>query len=145
MKDQPRFIIHSDGTIEQIIEPCEDCISRADVRRILNHEVQILNVNTWKALYEKIDDLPSVQPKEIYNKGWKDGAKATAYHVELCEEENPTIPLSVIEDIKANIKLAKYASKDIPERALIYSNGWDDALDVAIDVIDKHIAERGSK
>lgn len=63
MKDQPRFIIHSDGTIEQIIEPCEDCISRADVRRILNHEVQILNVNTWKALYEKIDDLPSVQPK----------------------------------------------------------------------------------
>ena len=41
--------------------------------------------------------------QEIYNQGWKDGAEATAYHVELCEKENPTIPLSVIEDIKAEI------------------------------------------
>lgn len=28
MKYQPRFIIHSDNTIEQIIEPCEDAVSR---------------------------------------------------------------------------------------------------------------------
>ena len=44
------------------IRTSEDCISRADVRRILNHEVKIHNVNTWKTLYEKIDNLPSVQP-----------------------------------------------------------------------------------
>lgn len=91
---------------------------------------------------EQINEIASAFTcQEIYNKGWKDGAEATAYHIELCEEENPTIPLSVIEDIKTDIKLAKYASKDIPERALIYSNGWDDALEVAIDVIDKHIGK----
>ena len=146
LKNQPRFIIHSDGTIEQIIEICEDCISRKAALDIFE-EIKETYPRIYTAIEIRIRLLPSVtpRPKEIYNKGWKDGAEATAFHVELCEEENPTIPLSVIEDIKANIKLAKYASKDIPERALIYSNGWDDALDVAIDVIDKHIAERGSK
>lgn len=108
----------------------------------------------WKCVFEeeptdvkplyKIDADGHIEEinkiKEIYNKGWQDGAEATAYHVELCEEENPTIPLSVIENIKADIKRGKYASKDIPERALIYSNGWDDALEVAIDVINKHIS-----
>ena len=92
MKDQPRFIIHSDGTIEQIIEP-----------------------------------------KEIYNKGWKDGAEATAYHFELCEEENPTIPMSVIEDIKAEIE---EESRFCP---------LTEGLECALEIINKHIAERGSK
>lgn len=127
-------------------EPCEDCISRKAALDLFE-QIKEEYPKIYTAIEVSIRLLPSVtpNPKEIYNKGWEDGAEATAYHVELCEEENPTIPLSVIEDIKANIKLAKYASKDMPERALIYSNGWDDALDVAIDVIDKHIAERGSK
>ena len=36
MKDQPRFIIHSNGTIEQIIESCEDAISRDAVEAIID-------------------------------------------------------------------------------------------------------------
>ena len=127
-------------------QPCEDCISRADVRRILNHEVKIHNVNTWKTLYEKIDNLPSIQPKEIYNKGWKDGAKATAYHIELCEVENPTIPLSVIEDIKAEIKQKIKESEEefIKDRTMTYdlkSFAYLRGITIVKEIIDKHIAD----
>lgn len=98
LENQPKFIIHSDGTIEQIIEP---------------------------------------SIKDIYNKGWKDGAEATAYHVELCEEENPTIPLSVIEDIKA----------EIDEQTEIHTDGefYIKNIDVKR-ILDKHIADmRGTE
>lgn len=44
----------------------------------------------------------------------------------------------VIEKIKEAIRLGKYVSKDMPERELIYSNGWDDALEVALKIIDKY-------
>lgn len=71
----------------------------------------------WKCVFEeeptdvkplyKIDADGHIEEvnkiKEFYNKGWKDGAEATAYHVELCEEENQTISMSAIEDIKAEI------------------------------------------
>ena len=98
LENQPKFIIHSDGTIEQIIEP---------------------------------------SIKDIYNKGWKDGAEATAYHVELCEEENPTIPLSVLEDIKA----------EIDEQTEIHTDGefYIKNIDVKR-ILDKHIADmRGTE
>ena len=98
LENQPKFIIHSDGTIEQIIEP---------------------------------------SIKDIYNKGWKDGAEAIAYHVELCEEENPTIPLSVIEDIKA----------EIDEQTEIHTDGefYIKNIDVKR-ILDKHIADmRGTE
>ena len=98
LENQPKFIIHSDGTIEQIIEP---------------------------------------SIKDIYNKGWKDGAEATAYHVELYEEENPTIPLSVIEDIKA----------EIDEQTEIHTDGefYIKNIDVKR-ILDKHIADmRGTE
>ena len=98
LENQPKFIIHSDGTIEQIIEP---------------------------------------SIKDIYNKGWKDGTEATAYHVELCEEENPTIPLSVIEDIKA----------EIDEQTEIHTDGefYIKNIDVKR-ILDKHIADmRGTE
>lgn len=83
----------------------------------------------------KIADWLEQEPcKEIYNKGWKDGAEATAYHVELCEEENPTIPLSVIEDIKAEIE---EESRFCP---------LTEGLECALEIINKHIADmRGTK
>lgn len=72
----------------------------------------------------------------------QNGSTACSRILELAQNGTPLE--KVFEDIKADIKSAKYASKDIPERVLIYSNGWDNALKVAIDVIDKHIAERSN-
>ena len=94
LQNQPRFIIHSDGTMEQIIEP---------------------------------------SIKDIYNKGWEDGAKAAAYHYELC-----------IEEIKAEI--ADFMAK-IPALGNC-KEGWHNAgqrigLEQACEIIDNHIAERG--
>lgn len=134
LKNQPRFIIHSDGTIEQIIEICEDCISRKAVLDCLTAS-GLKKFDFLLDVRDKIKNLPSItpKPKEIYNKGWKDGAEATAYHVELCEEENPTIPLSVIEDIKAEIE---EESRFCP---------LTEGLECALEIINKHIAERGSK
>ena len=71
--------------------------------------------------------------KEIYNKAWQDGAEATAYHVELYKKENPTIPLSVIEDIKAEIE-AEYKEHKVSNCR--YGFG----LLYALKVIDKHIS-----
>ena len=94
------------------------------------------------------------EEKEIYNKGWQDGAEATAYHIELYNEENPTISLSVIEDIKAEIKdEAEFAYADF-ERYKVECLGqdWEDAYDSlpqddyrygmqrALEIICKHIS-----
>lgn len=166
MKDQPRFIMHSDGIMEQIIEPCEDCISRAEAIKALEYNLSVeadggldkyrtvikdlLNAiyNTQK---KAIEDLPSVQPisaneKGIYNKGWKDGAEATAYHVELCEEENPTIPLSVIEDIKAEIEQKIRESeeefkKDGTMAHDLKSFAYLRGITKAKEIINKHITD----
>ena len=150
MKDQPRFIIHSDGTIEQIIEPCEDCIGRAEAQKhiyrrlwesALNNvgyeckaedvfmDIADNRLRTW------ISEIPSVQPKGIYNKGWEDGAKAAAYHYELC-----------IEEIKADI--AEFMEK-IPALGNC-KEGWHNAgqrigLEQACEIIDNHIAESEGK
>lgn len=70
LEQEPRFIVKSDGTIE-LINNCYDCIIRKPVVTIDEHIVEITN-----------------REKEIYNKGWEDGAKATAHHLELCKEEN---------------------------------------------------------
>lgn len=92
----------------------------------------------WKCVFEeeptdvkplyKIDADGHIEEvnkiKEFYNKGWQDGAEATAYHIELCEKENPTIPLSVIEDIKAEIEAEPYISK----------------MEV-LEIIDKHLGK----
>ena len=73
--------------------------------------------------------------KEIYNKAWKDGAEATAYHIELCEKENPTIPLSVIEDIKAEIgnNVEWHFKNHQEDIAQIYSD--------CLNIIDKHLGK----
>ena len=172
LKNQPKFIIHSDGTIEQIIELCEDCISRKAALDIFE-EIKETYPRIYTAIEVRIRLLPSVtpKPKEIYNKGWKDGAEATAYHVELCEEENPTIPLSVIEEIKAEIKEEikhwELRKPPIEETKVGYTSCVNSehstkirnpkeieyiryaerigGLDMALEIIDNHIAERGSK
>ena len=109
----------------------------------------------WKCVFEeeptdvkplyKIDTDGHIEEvnkiKEIYRKGWKDGAEATAYHIELCEEENPTIPLSVIEDIKAEIEHVideTYDSTDYDKS--LYNGAYKDGLYDALDIIDKHIS-----
>ena len=116
-------------------------ISREELSKVIDEWIESGEYRFSNATYylrKRIDAMPSVQPKEIYNKGYKDGQEATAYHVELCEKENPTIPLSVIEDIKAEIKeKAKEHIKytDCGRR----ENGLYEALEI----IDKHISDIG--
>ena len=48
--------------------------------------------------------------------------------------------LKAWEKVKAKIRKGKYAvKKGLPERSLIYANGWDDGLEIAIDIIDRHL------
>jgi len=170
MKDQPIFIIHSDGTIEQIIESCEDCISRAAAIQSMNklyeqdckdYGCEIPECFDSDRAIRELKSLPSVQTKETYNKGWEDGAKAAAYHIELCEEENPTIPLSVIGDIKATIREEQECAYADFERYKVEYLGqdWEDVLDSlpqddfrygmqrCIEIINKHISgkEKGNE
>ena len=57
-----------------------------------------------KAIIMAIQALElTTDKKEIYNKGYKDGQEALAFHTELCIDEGKLIPISVIEDIKADI------------------------------------------
>ena len=65
---RPMFIANADGKIEQI-KPCVDCISREAVKEIVDYYIQFYDGQFH--INEAIDKLPSVQPKEIYNKGWK--------------------------------------------------------------------------
>lgn len=136
MKDQPIFIIHSDGTIEQIIESCEDSISRAAAIQSMNklYEQDCKDYgceipecfDSYRAIRE-LKSLPSVQSKETYNKGWEDGAKAATYHYELC-----------IEEIKTEIK-------DLHNSHMINFVSANGAVDTCLEIIDKHIAERGAE
>ena len=108
----------------------------------------------WKCVFEeeptdvkplyKIDTDGHIEEvnkiKEIYNKGWQDGAEATAYHVELCKDENPTIPLSVIEDIKAEI--SKTVCEEIKQCDGDYAFlKWCAGLRFALNIIDKHLGK----
>ena len=84
-------------------EPCDDCISRFELKRRLQEHHDFF-VNAYggfsnlppndKARVDEITNciaevmnMPSVQPKEIYNKGWQNGQDALAFHLELCKEE----------------------------------------------------------
>ena len=91
-----------------------------------------------------IEDLPSIQPKDIYNKGWQDGAEAIAYHIELCKEENPTIPMSVIEDIKAEIEKTVCEELNYCDVELSFLN-WCAGLKYSLKIINKHIEDIGGK
>lgn len=59
LENQPKFIIHSDGTIKQIIEPCEDCISREDVYELIE---DINDTVFGQQVSKGVANLPSVQP-----------------------------------------------------------------------------------
>ena len=137
-----------------------DCISRAEAIKAIEeygsvwmeyteemsiHQIAERALKASKqSMYKILHDLPSVQPKDIYNKGWQDGAEATAYHVELCEKENPTISMAVIDDIKAEIE------KTVCEE-LNYIDGdlgflkWCAGLKYSLKIIDKHIEDIGGK
>lgn len=132
-----RYAIKAIKTLKQ--EPCEDCISR---EALLNEITEIddgYNMDIFtNEVREIVNELPSVQPREIYNKGWKDGAKATAYHVELCEEENPTIPLSVIEDIKAEIEREEFTHHDGFNHCYMTP---EEMKAIIFEIIDKHIGK----
>lgn len=131
--DVHELLFESIKALEQ--EPCEDAISRTELVSLLIPKIKTpkSTIEIKDKLIPLIKSLNPIQPKEIYNKGWKDGAKAAAYRYELCEEENPTIPMSVIEDIKAEIE---EKSRFCP---------LTEGLECALEIINNHIAERGLK
>ena len=123
----------------------EDCISRARVDKLIQaSHLNLGNLLDTEIMKERINALPSVQPKEIYNKGWKDGAEATAYHVELCEKENPTIPMSVIEGIKADIVTTVCEESKQCDGDYAFLK-WCAGLKYSLRIIDKHIEDIGGK
>ena len=141
-------------------EPCEDCISRAEAINAIEeygsvwmeyteemsiHQIAERALKASKqSMYKILHDLPSVQPKDIYNKGWQDGAEATAYHVELCEKENPTIPMSVIEDIKAEIANTVLEESKQCDGDYAFLK-WCAGLKYSLKIINKHIEDIGGK
>ena len=137
-------------------EPCEDCISRQAVLDKIK-EICFSKEQKWvdfrvsqgsngqrNLIINFIEDLPSIQPKDIYNKGWQDGAEAIAYHIELCKEENPTIPMSVIEDIKAEIEKTVCEELNYCDVELSFLK-WCAGLKYSLRIIDKHIEDIGGK
>lgn len=60
LESQPRFLVHSDGEIEQIIEPCGDAISRQVVKeQMLKYGFHAPDMTVT----EFVEDLPPVLPK----------------------------------------------------------------------------------
>ena len=93
---------------------------------------------------------------EAYDKGFADGKKlafsdycyqcydelSTSEQVELMVKWGADIP-NILDKIKAEIRKGKYAEKKgLSERSLIYANGWDDGLELAIDIIDKYRCDK---
>ena len=67
----------------------------------------------------------------------KETLKAVDKAFKALEERN-----ELLDKIKEKIRKGKYAEKKgLPERSLIYANGWDDGLELAIDIIDKYKEE----
>ena len=131
----------------------EDCISRQQaidkMQELEDEDDEMYGCSIpegfdGKRAIEALKVLPSIQPKEIYNKGWQDGAEATAYHVELCEKENPTIPMSVIEDIKAEIANTVLEESKQCDGDYAFLK-WCAGLKYSLRIIDKHIEDIGGK
>ena len=130
-----------------IDRPCNVCKMRTDK-----------GCSSWECVFEqtptdvkplyKIDADGHIEEvnkiKEFYNRAWKDGAEATAYHVELCEKENPTIPMSVIEDIKAEIEKTVCEELNYCDVELSFLK-WCAGLKYSLKIIDKHIEDIGGK
>lgn len=72
MTNKPRFLIHSDGRIEQIVDTCEDCISRRQAIDKMQ-ELEYEDIKTYgcaiaegfdgERAIEALCSLPSVQPE----------------------------------------------------------------------------------
>ena len=76
---------------------------------------------------EQINGIASAFTCQGYNKGWKDGAEATAYHVELCQ-------ISIIEDIKTEI--------DLQYKWLMQTNHTLCDIDIAFSAIKQFTEKR---
>lgn len=114
--------------------PCEDCISRAEAIKAIEeygsvwmeyteemsvHQIAERALKASKqSMYKILHDLPSIQPTT---------------------KENLAVPLSVIEDIKAEIEtdLSMFCFDDWGNE-----NGSWTAIK---EIIDKHISERNDK
>lgn len=67
LESQPRFLVHSDGKIEQTIEPCDDAVSREAVLKINeNYHGKMPNHINFE-IWNEIKALPSVLPKHEGN------------------------------------------------------------------------------
>ena len=115
-------------------EPCEDCISRAEAIKAIEeygsvwmeyteemsiHQIAERALKASKqSMYKILHDLPSIQPTT---------------------KENLAVPMSVIEDIKAEIEtdLSMFCFDDWGNE-----NGSWTAIK---EIIDKHISERNDK
>ena len=116
-------------------EPCEDCISREAVMEYLcSHCPYSLECYSNCDDINKIRALPSIQPKEIYNKGYKDGQEALAFHLELCKEEgsiitvpegatNGEVAMQLFRDKGESIKVCTYNDKLIGVKLI--KEWWD--------------------
>lgn len=128
-------------------EESEDCITLRLKKGTLKYSDKdyVVYKKEWlKKWWQPELALLGIQPKEIYNKGWKDGAEATAYHVELCEKESPTIPMAVIEDIKAEIVKTVCEERKHCDGDLGFLK-WCAGLNYSLNIIDKYIADMGGK
>ena len=119
---------------EEEQEPCEDCISRAEAIKAIEeygsvwmeyteemsvHQIAERALKASKqSMYKILHDLPSIQPTT---------------------KENLAVPMSVIEDIKAEIEtdLSMFCFDDWGNE-----NGSWTAIK---EIIDKHISERNDK
>ena len=63
LNQEPRFLIHSDGRIEQFIEPCDNCVSRQAVRDRLK-ECNPYSGDWFCERY--VDEIPSVNPTRVH-------------------------------------------------------------------------------
>lgn len=62
LENEPRFLVHSDGKIEQIIEPCDNCVSRQALLEFFKDDDYVVN---------EINNMPSVLPKREHGE-WID-------------------------------------------------------------------------
>ncbi len=104
-------------------EPCDDCVSREELLKIFGNRFMEL---------QKLKHIKG-------NESLKDEQLGVNWCTNTLKELPSVKPTSNLDKIKAEIRKGKYAEKKgLPERSLIYANGWDDGLEVAISIIDKY-------
>lgn len=86
LESQPRFLVHSDGRIEQIIEPCEDAVSRQALINVINETYGECNAISYTdEIRTLINALPPVLPKREQGEWICDDFIESIYHCNLCQ------------------------------------------------------------